>query len=759
MDPAATEVVAQAEHAAATWDVLAGQVQAFIQAWEARPEPPDLAEFVADGPTNLRRLVLCEIIKVDLDYRWSRGRQPRTVEDYLAAYPELASGGPPCDLLYEEFHVRKRAGDPVDPQNYLKRFPGQAAELGRLLGLEAPHLSTSLFKKQQVELVDAGGAIDDFDLFTLLGKGAFARVFLARQRSMQRLVALKVSGASGDEPQTLAQLDHAHIVRVFDQRLLPERGLRLLYMQYVSGGTLQSVLDVLRRTPAAERDGRTLLRAVDEAVAQRGELPPAASALRDRLAACTWPEAVCWLGARLAEALDYAHRQGVLHRDVKPANVLLTAEGSPKLADFNVSFSCKLDGANPAAFFGGSLAYMSPEQLEAFNPAHQRDPADLDGRADLYSLCVVLWELLAGRRPFRDDALGEDWGKMLARMTDQRRKGIGAEERAALPPGLPAGLAQVLRAGLDPDPDRRPPTGAALARELDLCLRPRARDLLHPPAGDWRSFVRRFALPAVVMAIVLPNALGALFNIAYNRSEIIAHIAGAEPVFWNVQAAINGVAFPAGIAVMTWLTWPAARAVRRADVGRTPDPGGPGRPRLRCLVLGDLAAVISVVEWLLAGLAFPLLLCAFLGPQPPWFYVRFVISLALCGLIAAVHPFFAATFLAVRALLPALMRGRGLSAEELGGMERLKRRTGLYLLLAAAAPMLTVAAWAATGSEDRTALAALSAVGLVGFGAAFVLARAIQGDLDALGRTAGPAFLPSESGVGGLTLSPWGRKT
>ena len=60
---------------------------------------------------------------------------------------------------------------------------------------------------------------------------------------------------------------------------------------------------------------------------------------------------------------------------------------------------------------------------------------------------------------------------------------------------------------------------------------------------------------------------------------------------------------------------------------------------------------------MLAGLAFPLALCAFLGPQPSWFFVRFVISLALCGLIAAVHPFFGATFLVVRALLPPLMRG------------------------------------------------------------------------------------------------------
>ena len=600
-------------------------------------------------------------------------------------------------------------------------------------------MSTVLVAKDQLQAVDVGGAIDDFDLFALLGKGAFARVFLARQRSMQRLVALKVSSDSGEEPQTLAQMDHPHIVRVYDQRVLHDRNLRLLYMQYVPGGTLQAVLDLARRTPEADRSGRTLLRAVDRAVEQRGDSPPVGSALRERLAAWSWPETVCWLGARLAEALDYAHRQGILHRDVKPANVLLTAEGAPKLADFNVSFGSKLDGANPAAFFGGSLAYMSPEQLEAFNPAHPREASDLDGRADLYSLCILLWELLAGRRPFRDDALPDDWEKMLARMTEQRRTGVPPAETAALPADRPRGLEQALLAGLDPDLARRPESGAVLARELDLCLKPRAHDLLHPPAGDWRSLVRRFAVPALILVIVLPNALGAVFNIAYNRSDIIAHVPGAEPVFWNVQAVINGIAFPLGIALMIVMALPVARAVREVDAGKPPDPLNLAPARRRCLLLGEAAAAISVVEWLLAGPVFPVALCLFLGPQPFWFFLRFVVSLALCGLIASVYPFFGVTFLAVRALLPPLIRRHILDAEETANLERLKCRTGLYLLLAAAAPMLTVAAWAAMGSENRTALGLLSAVGLIGFAAAFALSRAIQGDLEALAHaTAAP---------------------
>ena len=115
-------------------------------------------------------------------------------------------------------------------------------------------------------------------------------------------------------------------------------------------------------------------------------------------------------------------------------------------------------------------------------------------------------------------------------------------------------------------------------------------------------------------------------------------------------------------------------------------------------------------------------------------------------MIAAVYPFFGVTFIAVRVFLPALLRHHSPDAAELAGMERLKRRTGLYLLLSAIAPMLTVAAWAAMGSENRAALGLLAAVGLVGFGAAFALSRAILGDLDALTSTGGDKSSDQDGG-------------
>jgi len=131
MDATGAAIVVGAEKAGDTWDILAGQVQAFLQAWDSRAEPPNPAEFLPKGTAVLRRLVLLELIKVDLDYRWSRGQSVRIVDDYLAAFPELAADGPPCDLLYEEYHIRKRAGDSVQPGDYLLRYPGRADELAR----------------------------------------------------------------------------------------------------------------------------------------------------------------------------------------------------------------------------------------------------------------------------------------------------------------------------------------------------------------------------------------------------------------------------------------------------------------------------------------------------------------------------------------------------------------------------------------------------------------------------------------------------
>ncbi|MCE5292281.1 MAG: serine/threonine protein kinase, partial [Nocardiaceae bacterium] len=267
-----------------------------------------------------------------------------------------------------------------------------------------------------VDSIEAGDQLEDFDLIAQLGEGAFARVFLARQRSMQRIVAVKVSQDHGTEPQTLAQLDHDYIVRVFDQRIVPGTGLRLLYMQYLSGGTLHDLLHRVREFEPENRSGQLLLDSVDASLRSRAEIRPSESQTRALVASLSWPETVAWLGRRLAEALDYADKVGVLHRDIKPANILLSSEGVPKLADFYISLARSIGNTSRVAYFGGSLAYMSPEQLEACHPDHLRSAGDIDTRSDLYSLGVVLWELLTGTRPFTDRSQTSTDGSELVAM-------------------------------------------------------------------------------------------------------------------------------------------------------------------------------------------------------------------------------------------------------------------------------------------------------------------------------------------------------
>ncbi len=721
------------DHGQAKWDALAARIDALVKCWESGASAPVLAGFVPHEPAALRRLVLVELVKVDLEHRYAR-KQPKRVEDYVAEFPELAGpAGPPCDLIFEEFQARRRHGEAVEPKEYFGRFPLRGAELARLLQVDTPTDITLVNRKHPEDSVHVGERIDDFDLQALLGEGAFAKVFLAWQRSMQRRVALKVSSDRGDEPQTLAQLDHPHIVRVYDQRQVADRNLRLLYMPYLPGGTLHDVLKLLRATPVELRSGKLLLDAVDASLQKRSESAPADSANRQKLAAMTWPEAVCYLGARLAEALDYAHRQGVLHRDIKPANVLLGADASPRLADFNVGACSKLEGASPSAFFGGSIPYMSPEQIEAFNPSHPRGPETLDGRSDVYSLAVTLWELLSGGRPFPDEQLEGDWSGTLEALVIRRRAGLDAAALAALPPGMPRGLREVLLRCLHADVHGRYASAADLARELDLCLKPAARELLYPQPG-WRTWARRHPILALYPPALLPAVLASWFSIEHNKAEIIeplqridAH--NIDSVFRLLQVIVNGSFFPIGVAVFALYFWPVVRGLRRLGLQT---PGQAARLRHRCLRLGLVTGSICIIANVLAALVFPITLHLAVREMTWAFHFHFFAAQTLGGLIGFAYPIFIVDFLALRTMYPAFLRTTELPEADAARLRQLDRSLNYLLIVAASVPLLAVGILAGIGSNFRAGMVTLSVAGMSGFALAYWLTVEIRHDKQAL---------------------------
>lgn len=717
-------------------DSLTQVMEQFITDWESDQKPPELSKYLSTAEPHAPFL-LNELIKIDLEYRWQRFNFPKRLEEYLTEFPELQTDQLPVDLLYEEYHLRRQNGFDVDPAEYLSFFPTAGPQLEQLFDLNHAYQTTSLFhqtKPHAFHQFQPGQTIEDFELLTLLGQGAFARVFQARQKSMQRLVALKISEDSSDEPQTLAQLDHDNIVRVFDQRVLSDNKLRLLYMQYLPGGTLQSVIEIARKTAPAERTGQILVTALKQSLDLRGESPPAESVTFQTLHSLSWPETVCWIGIRLAKALDYAHQKGVLHRDIKPANVLLTAEGVPKLADFNISFSSHVAGTTPAAYFGGSLAYMSPEQLEAYDPTHVRLPESLDERSDLYSLGLMLAELLTGTRPFQNPNAISNWSELLKQMIDQRKSGesITASPQH-LPPDCPEHLVTVLQKCLAPDPRERWNSGQELASQLELCLNPRAQQIFFPSSKSWFARCIGKEVLLVILIVAVPNILAGLFNFFHNQKHIIEQLKNSQDAFWKIQSTINLIAYPTGLGLAGWLTWSIlkyASAVKVNEVG-TREPGYDSMQN-RCLRLGHYAALICTTEWIIAGIAYPISMHYAIGSLPASAYLHFLGSLLLCGLIAASYPFFGVTYFSLHVLYPQLAHRSDFSQLRPEPFIQIKRLSWVYLILAFLVPMLSIAALALLNLDDKIAIGLLTVAGTLGAVSIFRIFQSLQADLEAL---------------------------
>lgn len=256
---------------------------------------------------------------------------------------------------------------------------------------------------------EPGEQFGEFELLDQLGHGAFGRVYLARQPSLaDRPVVLKLSSLTGQEHLSLARLQHTYIMPLYWSQDDAELGLRALCMPHFGGATLSTLLHRLEDMPPAKRTGRDLLGAlVAEAACQR-LAPPVRGPACLTMERASYEQAICHIGACLAEALDYAHQRNVVHHDIKPSNVLIAADGQPLLLDFHLAQPALAAGTLSVPWLGGTPDYMAPEQEAALEAIDRGEPIPqrVDGQADVYALGLLLCEALGGRHPPADEHPG-----------------------------------------------------------------------------------------------------------------------------------------------------------------------------------------------------------------------------------------------------------------------------------------------------------------------------------------------------------------
>ena len=431
----------------------------------------------------------------------------------------------PIEQLADSFLRRYRAGERPSAEEYVARYPELADQIGELLAAvllmeEKGHATESGAGGSAGRGSLAGQQMGEYRLLREVGRGGMGVVYEAVQESLGRHVALKVLsaglGVQGEflerfrrEAQAAAGLHHTNIVPVFGVGEWRAEGvnppIHFYVMQFIRGLGLDRVLEVVRRrhAPTASGTGRASTPSCPaEPAGPPAVAPPYSGMPRAASADCGTPElgepsgltaqaeaeyfrAAARLIAQAADALDHAHRHGVLHRDVKPSNLLLDGHGTVWVTDFGLAKTTGGETLTGTGDILGTLRYMAPERFRG----------EADARSDVYALGATLYELLTLRPAYADsDRL---------RLMERIRQGDRHPLRR-LAPRLPRDLETIVLKAMAAAPAERYTTAAALAEDLRRFLsdRPiRARPL--GPVGRLVRWGRRNPALAAVSGLAL----------------------------------------------------------------------------------------------------------------------------------------------------------------------------------------------------------------------------------------------------------------
>jgi predicted ATPase len=405
----------------AGWSSLEGPIKQFVQAWREGRRPAIEDYLPTGGPW--RSPLLVELVHTELELRIKAGEAARA-EEYLARYPALRDDrAAAVSLIAAEHDLRRRAEPALDLDEYLRRFPQYGGDLSERIARPTvlDHGGESPPARRMGQHDQTPVEVPGYEVRRELGRGGMGVVFEALQLSLNRRVALKflpIECAQDPvwlarfrhEARTASNLNHPNVCTIYDTGQSGSRPY--LSMEFIEGQTLE-VLG--RRHPSLK-------------------------------------EVVRWV-AQAACALTAAHAAGVVHRDVKPANVMVRDDGLVKVLDFGLARRLSADPA-PAAggpktdpgTFVGTPAYVSPEQARV-------EPVGT--ASDVFSLGLVLYELATGRHPFAGGPL-----PILHALQSQ-----APVPPSRLNPEIPAALSDLILKMLHKSAPARP-TAAAVEVEL-----------------------------------------------------------------------------------------------------------------------------------------------------------------------------------------------------------------------------------------------------------------------------------------------------